>query len=283
MNKMDTCEYSEARYEEIKKEVEAYLKKIGYQSAKFEYIPVSGWHGENMIEASTKMPWYKGHTLLEALDNLKPPVRPTEKPLRLPIQAVYKIGGIGTVPAGRIETGTLKQGQKVTFCPANISSEVKSIEMHHSAMEEAGPGDNVGFNVKNISIKDIKRGNVCGDIKNDPPTGAESFKAQVIILNHPGTLTPGYTPVVDCHTAHVACKFSKFLEKIDRRTGKSLPDVPENAKAGDAIIVEMVPQKPLCVEPFSTYPQLGRFAVRDMRQTVAVGVVKGKVVAEIKK
>ncbi|KAF3823521.1 hypothetical protein GH733_006989 [Mirounga leonina] len=187
---------------------------------------------------------------------------------------IYKIGGIGTVPVGRVETGVLKPGMVVTFAPVNVTTEVKSVEMHHEALSETLPGDNVGFNVKNVSVKDVRRGNVAGDSKNDPPMEAAGFTAQVIILNHPGQISAGYAPVLDCHTAHIACKFAELKEKIDRRSGKKLEDGPKFLKSGDAAIVDMVPGKPMCVESFSDYPPLGRFAVRDMRQTVAVGVIK---------
>jgi len=239
-----------------------------------------------MIEPTTNMPWYKGwnketkagassgKTLLDAIDAIEPPSRPTDKPLRLPLQDVYKIGGIGTVPVGRVETGTIKAGMVVNFAPANVTTEVKSVEMHHETLEAGLPGDNVGFNIKNVSVKDIRRGNVCSDTKNDPAMEAASFNAQVIVMNHPGQIGNGYSPVLDCHTAHIACKFSELLEKIDRRTGKATEANPKFIKSGDAAIVKMVPSKPMCVESFSTYPPLGRFAVRDMRQTVAVGVVK---------
>lgn len=294
VNKMDNTEppYSGPRFEEIKKEVEGYLKKIGYNPKAVAFVPISGWHGDNMLEPSEKMMWYKGwaverkegnasgKTLFEALDSILPPSRPTDKPLRLPLQDVYKIGGIGTVPVGRVETGIIKPGMVVNFAPPNITTEVKSVEMHHESLPEALPGDNVGFNIKNVSVKEIKRGNVCGDSKNDPPRGAKSFLAQVIILNHPGEIKNGYAPVLDCHTAHIACKFTEIREKIDRRSGKKLEDHTKFIKSGDAGIVDMVPQKPMCVETFSTYAPLGRFAVRDMRQTVAVGVIKEVTKAE---
>jgi len=227
-----------------------------------------GWTKETKAGAS------KGKTLLEAIDAIEPPVRPSDKPLRLPLQDVYKIGGIGTVPVGRVETGIIKAGMVVTFAPSNVTTEVKSVEMHHETLTEGKPGDNVGFNVKNVSVKDIRRGNVCGDSKVDPPKEAASFIAQVIILNHPGQIGNGYSPVLDCHTAHIACKFDTINEKIDRRTGKSIEDHPKHVKSGDACMVKMVPSKPMCVESFNEYPPLGRFAVRDMRQTVAVGVIK---------
>merc|ERR1711934_739363 len=288
VNKMDSTEppYSQARFEEIQKEVSGFIKKVGYNPAAVAFIPISGWHGDNMIEASTNMGWYKGWaverkegkangtTLLEALDYIVPPSRPTDKPLRLPLQDVYKIGGIGTVPVGRVETGIIKAGMVVTFAPAMVTTEVKSVEMHHTQLVEGNPGDNVGFNVKNVSVKDIRRGNVCSNSKQDPAQESKTFNAQVIVLNHPGQIQKGYTPVLDCHTAHIACRFDELLEKIDRRSGKKIEDAPAKIKSGDAAIVKMVPSKPMCVEPFSSYAPLGRFAVRDMRQTVAVGVIK---------
>merc|ERR1712241_541596 len=215
-----------------------------------------------------------GMTLLEALDAIIPPSRPTDKPLRLPLQDVYKIGGIGTVPVGRVETGVIKPGMVVTFAPVGLTTEVKSVEMHHEALTEAVPGDNVGFNVKNVSVKDIKRGYVASDSKNDPAKATEDFQAQVIVLNHPGQIQAGYSPVLDCHTAHIACKFAELETKIDRRTGKEIEANPKFIKSGDSCIVKMIPSKPMCVESFQQYAPLGRFAVRDMKQTVAVGVIK---------
>lgn len=286
INKMDSVKWSEARFDEIVKEVSNFIKKVGYNPKEVPFVPISGWNGDNMIEPGENAPWYKGwtkdtkqgsykgKTLIEAIDAIEPPSRPTDKPLRLPLQDVYKIGGIGTVPVGRVETGIIKPGMVVTFAPAGVTTEVKSVEMHHETIPEGLPGDNVGFNVKNVSVKDIRRGNVCGDSKNDPPQGCASFTAQVIIFNHPGQIAAGYTPVLDCHTAHIACKFAELESKLDRRTGKTVEENPKFIKAGDAAIVKMIPSKPMCVEAFTAYPPLGRFAVRDMRVTVAVGVIK---------
>lgn len=276
INKMDDpqVKYAQARYDEIKKEMLKQLLNIGWKkAAEFDFIPTSGWAGDNIMEKSANMSWYEGPCLIDAIDNLKAPKRPNDRPLRLPIQDVYKISGVGTVPAGRVETGELVPGMKVVFAPSPLTSEVKSVEMHHEELKKAGPGDNVGFNVRGIAVKDIKAGYVVGDTTNDPPIGCKCFKAQVIVMNHPKKILPGYTPVIDCHTAHIACKFETFLQKLDKRTLKPELENPPEAVRGDCIIVRMIPSKPLCVETFTEYAPLGRFAVRDMKRTVAVGVI----------
>jgi elongation factor 1-alpha len=276
VNKMDdiSVQFSQDRFNEIQKEMANNLKKIGYHPNRVQYVPISGFNGDNLKERSEKMPWYKGPTLLGAIDLFEPPKRPTDKPLRLPLQDVYKIGGIGTVPVGRVETGVIKTGMNVTFAPVGISTDVKSIEMHHTVIPIAQPGDNIGFNIKGVSTKDIKRGYVCGDTKNDPPRKCIDFTAQVVMLKHPGQVTKGYSPVIDCHTAHVACRFDELISKIDRRTGQEIEKNPAFIKSSDSAIVKLIPSKPLCIENYSEYPPLGRFAVRDMSATVAVGVVK---------
>jgi len=289
VNKMDDKQvaYGQTRFKEINEEMLRILKNIGWQvddtDKGIPFVPISGFQGDNMVEASSNMAWYKGNTwhgkkklitLLDHLNAITPPERPHALALRLPLQDVYKIGGIGTVPVGRVETGELKPGMLVSFAPGNVTTEVKSVEMHHTSVPVAAPGDNVGFNVKNVSVKDIRRGNVASDSKNDPAKESLSFKAQVIVLNHPGEIKAGYSPVLDCHTAHIACKFESLLTKLDKRTGKKVEDNPKFIKNGDAGIVNMIPSKPMCVEAYKDFPPLGRFAVRDMRQTVAVGVVK---------
>merc|ERR1711959_720943 len=250
MNKMDntTPPYSEARYNEIKAEVTNFLKKTGYDPDEIPFIPISGFHGDNMIDDSTNMAWYKGPNLLNSLDQAKPPKRPVDKPLRLPLQDVYKIGGIGTVPVGRVETGMIKPGMIATFAPNNVTTEVKSVEMHHESMPQAVPGDNVGFNVKNVSVKEIRRGNVASDSKNDPAKESVSFYSQVIVMEHPGQIS------------NIACKFSELTEKLDRRTSKKTEDNPKFVKKGDACMARLVPTKPMCVEAFKAYAPLGRFA-----------------------
>ncbi|MGI0129392.1 MAG: translation elongation factor EF-1 subunit alpha [Thermoplasmata archaeon] len=275
INKMDRQEvnYSEEKFEALKEELTKLLKNVGYKVAEqVVFVPISAFKDDNINKASANMPWFKGPTLLAALDNLKVPEKATGKPLRLPVQDVYTITGIGTVPVGRVETGTLKVGEKIVFLPSGKSGEVKSIEMHHESVTQAEPGDNVGFNVRGIDKNDIRRGDVAGPVAN-PPTVVESFTANIQVLNHPSVLTVGYTPVFHAHTAQVACEFTQILKRLDPKTGQVAEENPQTLKTGDAAVVVITPKRPLVIEKYKEFPQLGRFAVRDMGQTVAAGVV----------
>ena len=273
LNKMDTTKpaYSEEQYKKVKEEVGKILKSIGYKVDDVPFIPYSAFKGDNATKPSTNMPWYKGPTLLDALNNLKEPAKATNLPLRLPIQDIYTITGIGTVPVGRVECGVLKPDTKVMFEPSHVVGEVKSIEMHHEQLPQARPGDNVGFNVRGIAKNDIKRGDVAGPVDN-PPMVAKTFTAQIMVLNHPSVITVGYTPVFHCHTAQVACTFIELQKKLDPKTGQVKEENPQFLKAGDAAIVKIQPTKPMVIEKAKDFPQLGRFAIRDMGATVAAGM-----------
>lgn len=291
VNKMDAINYEQARFEEVKQNISLYVKKVGFSPASVAFVPISGWEGDNMTEPTTNMPWFKGwsmerkdkngqastvtgFTLFEAIDSIVAPARPIESPLRIPIQDVYRIAGAGAVPVGRVESGILKPNMMIQFAPADLTGECKTVEMHHVELAQAIPGDNIGFSIRGLSVKDLRRGYVASDARNDAACEAVSFVAQVIVLNHPGEIRAGYTPVVDCHTAHIACRFDKILQKVDRRNGKVLEENPECLKSQESGLVKMIPTKPMCVEKFNEYAALGRFAVRDMKQTVAVGIVK---------
>ncbi|MGD1054560.1 MAG: EF-Tu/IF-2/RF-3 family GTPase, partial [Nitrososphaerales archaeon] len=275
INKMDdqTVKYSEQRYNEAKQDVENLLKNVGFPVAKINIIPVSGWTGENLVKRGTSMPWYKGPTLMEALDQFVEPAKPIDKPLRLPVQDVYTITGVGTVPVGRIETGKIKVGDTVMIMPEGLTAEVKSIETHHTAMTEAMAGDNIGFNLRGVAKTDFRRGSVLGPT-NNPPTIAKEFLAQVIIVFHPTAIAPGYTPVLHAHTAQVAATISEIVAKIDPRTGQPTEEKPKTIKTGDSAIVRIQPLRPIVLETFKEFPELGRFALRDMGSTVAAGIVR---------
>ncbi|MEM3440085.1 MAG: translation elongation factor EF-1 subunit alpha [Candidatus Bathyarchaeia archaeon] len=275
INKIDdpSVNYSQERYEECKKELQGLLKVVGYDVSKINFVPTSGWVGDNLVEPSPKTPWYKGPTLVKALDEFTVPPKPLDKPLRLPVQDVYSITGVGTVPVGRVETGVLKEGDRVVFMPAGIEGEVKSIETHHVRIPKAEPGDNIGFNVRGVSKDQIHRGDVVGHPDN-PPTVAKEFIGQIIVINHPTAIAAGYTPVLHAHTVTMATTFVELISKIDPRTGQVTEEKPSFLKTGDGAIVRLRPVRPIVIEPFQQFPQLGRFAIRDMGITVAVGVVK---------
>ena len=248
------------------------MKTYGYKVDNIPVVPYSAYEGSNINKKSTTMPWYTGPTLLELLDNLIVPPKPTDKALRMPIQDVFSISGFGTVPVGRIETGIMKPGDNIIFMPSGIKTEVKSIEMHHKQLQQALPGDNIGFNIKGVDKKDIKRGDVVGPVSN-PPTVAVMFKAQVVILNHPNVIAKGYTPVFHIHTAQLACTFEELLEKKDPKTLATVEKNPETLKTGDVAIVMIKPTKPIVIEKHSEFPQLGKFAIRDMGATIGAGIV----------
>ncbi len=273
LNKMDDSGFKEERYNEVKAIVEKMLKMVGYNTAKVHFVPVSGWKGDNLVKKSENMPWYKGPTLAEVLDLFDAPEKPIGKPLRIPIQDVYTITGVGTVPVGRVETGVVKANDKVIVMPSGVTGEIKSIETHHTQMESAEAGDNIGFNLRGVDKKSIKRGDMIGPVDN-PPAVAKEFEAQIIVIHHPTAMAPGYTPVLHAHTSQVAATISEFVAKIDPKTGGTVEEKPKFLKTGDAAIVRIKPVRPLAIETFKEFPEIGRFALRDMGTTIAAGVVK---------
>jgi elongation factor 1-alpha len=273
INKMDAVNYDKAAYEKTKADVTKLLQTLGYKVDKIPMVACSAYQGDNVVKKSTNMSWYTGPTIVEALDQtIVPPEKPIHKPLRIPVQDVFSITGVGTVPVGRVETGVLKPGDKIIFEPSGVQGEVKSIEMHHKPLSKAEPGDNIGFNVRGISKTDVKRGDVVGHPDN-PPTVAKEFTAQIIVLQHPTVITKGYTPVFHCHTAHFAGKIIELVKKLDPKTGAVVQENPDMLKPGDAAIIKVQPLQPVVVEKQSEFPELAKFAIRDMGKTIAAGIV----------
>ena len=274
ISKMDITDppWSQERYNKVVDTLKKFMKSLGYKVDKIPFVPVSGWTGDNILEKSQNMPWYKGPTLVEALDATVPPPKPVDKPLRIPIQEVYSISGVGTVPVGRVETGKIRVGDKIVFMPPGVVGEVRSIEMHHEKLNEAIPGDNIGFNVRGISKNDIRRGDVAGHLDN-PPTVAEDFTARVYVVWHPTAIHVGYSPVIHAHTASVAARIIEIPGKLDPRTGKIAEKNPQFVKPGESAIVKFKPIKPMAIEKYQEIPQLGRFAMRDMGKTIGIGVI----------
>lgn len=272
INKMDEINYDEAKFKGLKEDITKLLKGVGFKDEQIRVVPVSAWKGDNVVTKTDNLSWYKEGPLLEQLDELIAPVPPTDKDLRLPIQDVFSIKGIGVVPVGRVETGIMKPGDKIIFMPSKKGGEVKSIEMHHESLKEAKPGDNVGFNVRGLGKDDVARGDVLGHEKS-PPTVAKSFTAQIVVLNHPTAIPVNYTPVFHLHTAQLSMSLSELQKKLDPKTGQVKEENPKFLKTGDAAIVKITPLKPIVIEEYKKFPQLGRFAIRDMGQTVAAGIV----------
>jgi elongation factor 1-alpha len=275
VNKMDdaTVDWNQERYEDVRDAAKDLLKITGYDINKVEFIPTSGWTGDNLAEKSKNMPWYTGPTLVEALDAFEVPPKPVDKPLRIPVQDVYTITGVGTVPVGRVETGVMKTGDQVVIMPGGVTGEVRTIETHHVVIPQANPGDNIGFNVKGVARNDIHRGDVLGSVSN-PPTVVREFIGQIIVIHHPTAIAAGYTPVLHSHTVTMATTFTELIQKIDPRTGQVVDEKPAFLKTGDSALVRFRPLRPIVLEPYSSIPQLGRFAVRDMGTTVAAGVIR---------
>ena len=275
VNKMDMVGYEQSKFDEVKKQVTDLLKTVGYNPETVTFVPIASFPGDNVAKKSENMSWYSGPTLLQALDNLSSPEKPTDLPLRLPIQDVYQIAGIGTVPVGKVLTGVMKVGDPIIVVPGRdgkgVKGEVKSIEMHHEQLPQANPGDNIGFVVRGMDKKSIARGDVLGHV-NNVPTVAKEFTAQIVILNHPTVVTVGYSPVFHLHTAQVSCRISEIKQKLNPATGEVLQENPDFVKNGDAAIVKVIPNQALCIERQKEIPQMSRFAIRDSGLTVAVGM-----------
>ena len=271
VNKMDISgvNYSQEKYDSVVTEVTALLKMAGFNTDEVPFIPCAALAGDNVFNKSENMSWYNGMTLFEAIDKIQMPPKPTDRPLRLPIQDVYKISGIGTVPVGKIETGVLNAGKTVVFNPSQQTAEVKSIEMHHTMVEKAEPGDNVGFNVRGLSATDIRRGDVAGYTDNPPNfvRHDETFVGQIQLMDIPKAIGSGYTPVFHAHTSQVAVRFVELLENSKTKEAN-----PPFLKTGDAALVRFMPTKPMAIEQMDAFPELARFAIRDMGKTVAAGV-----------
>ncbi len=275
VNQMDAVDYDEAKFNKVKEDVTNLLKTVGIKPDAVTFIAASALKGDNVAKKSENMSWYKGPTILEQLDLFSEPEKPTELPLRMPVQDVYEITGIGTVPVGKIETGVMKPGQKVIVLPGRsgkgIAGEIKTVEAHHEQLPQAEAGDNVGTNIRGVGKKDIARGDVICDAGKPAPI-VEEFTAQIAVINHPTVIAKGYTPVFHVHTAQVPCQFVELQKKIDPKTGQASEENPDYLKNGDVAIVKIKPQGNLVLEKQKDNPHMARFAIRDAGATVAAGI-----------
>ncbi|GBE20613.1 elongation factor Tu [archaeon BMS3Abin17] len=275
INKMDSVDYDEAKFNKVKEDVGKLLKGVGIDPEKTTFIACSGLQGDNIVKKSDKMAWYKGPTIIEQFDLFPAPELPTNLPMRMPVQDVYEITGIGTVPVGKIETGVMKSGMKVKVLPGRtgegIEGEVKTIEMHHEILSDAQAGDNVGINIRGVGKKDIARGDVICEASNPVPI-VEEFIGTITVINHPTVLAKGYTPVFHIHTAQVPCQFTELIAQIDPRTGEVIKENPDFLKNGDTAKVRIKPQGNVALETQKDNAYMSKFAVRDAGATVAAGM-----------
>jgi elongation factor 1-alpha len=277
VNKMDAAEvnFSQRRFDEIKEALSPIIRRTAYKLEKVMFIPISAWTGDNLADWSDKMPWYTGPTFVAAIDECDEPRRLFDAPLRLPVNDVYKIGGVGTVVTGRIVSGTMTVGDVVHFVGGKggsrpVEAQVKSIEMHHEAFEQALTGDQVGFCV-NADAKELKRGMVCSSTA-EPCSLAKEFTARLFILDAVNELRVGYTPIIDLGTAHIVCKWVEIIEKQKGRGEKE--EQPRSVRKGDSCLVRLEPAAPLVVEEYRNFESLGRFAVREGNHLIAIGRVE---------
>jgi elongation factor 1-alpha len=275
INQMDTVKYDQAKYNKVVEDLKILLKAVGYKPDSMNFIPASAYVGDNITKKSDNLKWYNGPTLLEQFDIFEMPKKPTDLPLRMPIQDVYTITGVGTVPVGKIETGIIRPNEKVIILPAKtgkgVIGEVKTVEMHHEALKEGIAGDNVGINIRGVGKMDIARGDVIA-LESSPPTIVEEFTAQIAVINHPTVIAKGYTPVLHIHTAQIPVQFISLDKKIDPKTGQVSQENPDFLKNGDVAVVKLKPMKPMVIEKQSVNPHMARFAIRDAGQTVAAGI-----------
>jgi len=277
VNKMDAPEiqYSEEKFNKVKEDVGKLLAGVGINPATTTFVACSGLMGDNIVKKSDKMPWYKGPTILEQFDAFPAPQPPTDLPMRMPVQDVYEITGIGTVPVGKIETGIMKPGMKVLVLPGRtgtgVAGEIKTVEAHHETLPQADAGDNVGVNIRGVGKKDIARGDVICDATKPIPV-VEEFIATITVINHPTVLAKGYTPVFHVHTAQVPCQFAELIAQINPATGEVIKEHPDFLKNGDSAKVRIVPKGNLCIETSKENPFMSRFAIRDAGVTVAAGM-----------
>jgi len=275
INQMDTVNFDQAKYNKVVEDMKALLKAVGYKIEKINFIPASAYKGDNIAKKSDNLKWFNGPTLLEQLDLFDIPEKPVDKPLRMAIQDVYTITGVGTVPVGKIETGKIHPGDKVIILPGKsgkgVHGEVKTVEMHHEALKEGIAGDNVGVNIRGIGKQDVERGDIIA-LESNPPTLAEEFTAQIAVINHPTVIAKGYTPVLHINTAQIPVQFISLDKKLDPKTGQVAQENPDFLKNGDVAIVKLKPMKPMVIEKQAVNPHMARFAIRDAGQTVAAGI-----------
>jgi len=305
VNKMDcdTAGYKKDRYDEIANEMKNMLTKVGWKKDFIEksvpVIPLSGWIGDNLITKTKNMDWWKGQDielgsdkmhidiLLDALNNLaRPPTRDTDKAMRMPVSGIYKIKGVGDVLAGRVEQGVVKPGEEVLFMPTHTVSnactgKVFTVEMHHKRVEQAHPGDNVGLNVKGLIKENMPRsGDVMIYKKDTTLKHVKNFTAQVQVLDIPGEIKKGYSPIGFVRTGRAACRLISLNWKMGKETGGKKAEEPHALKTNEMAELKFEPMQPFVVDTFKNCEGLSRIAFLDCNSVCMLGKVVATEVLE---
>ena len=259
VNKMDAVDYREEIFLDIKGKVTKLLASFGYRD--IVSIPGSAMEGDNIYKPSVRMEWYRGPTLIEALDSVQ--LSKAVKPLRFVVQDTYLVDSEKVV-VGRVESGTLKKGDEVIFQPSGVGGKIERIKAFDCEVPEANEGDSIGI----IVNKEVKRGDVCGLVE-VPPIPIEEFLGEAVLLEK--DLRKGDKLELRCGTRRVKCEIREIKEKINSETGEVVEKHPAEITENDAATIVFATE-PLVVEKFSEIPELGRFIlVKD--RNIGAGVV----------
>lgn len=275
INKMDepTVAWSKERYDEIVDKVVPFLKQNGYNlKTEVEFIPISGFSGANLKDRVGKQvcPWFDGPSLLEYLDEMPGWERKLDAPFLMPVSGKYK--DLGTIVTGKIESGQVSKGQTVLVMPNKQMAEVLAINIEEAEVKTAASGDNVRLKLKGVEEDDVSTGFViCEPAR--PVKASTRFLVQIIVHNIRNIMAPGYTAVLHVHAASEEITLTRFEATIDKKTGQKNPKKPMFVRQGEVLIAEIEAQGTICMEPYSEYPSLGRFTLRDEGKTIAVGKV----------
>uniref|UniRef100_A0A672FRA7 HBS1-like protein n=1 Tax=Salarias fasciatus TaxID=181472 RepID=A0A672FRA7_SALFA len=275
VNKMDQVNWQQERFQEITSKLGHFLKQAGFKESDVFYVPTSGLSGENLATRSTAAQltsWYSGLSLLEQIDAFKPPQRSVDKPFRLCVSDVFKDQGSGFCVTGKIEAGYIQTGEKMLAMPPNETCTVKGICLHDEPLDWAAAGDHVSLTVTGMDIIKINVGCVFCDPK-EPIRVCTRFRARVLLFNIEVPITQGFPVLLHYQTVSEPATIKKLVSVLHKSSGEVLKKKPKCLTKGMNAIVEIQTQRPVSLELYKDYKELGRFMLRYVGSTIAAGVV----------